>query len=252
MECKKIFKNVLLVCALVVGIFAAIPEKTVYAAGITGSTEPLDAQEINVNTTYTIDYLGNRNADININDIGRDTYFRFTVTKPNDYYLKLLTLAGDSNVYAAILNEDLAERKQISSSKGDSQSVGSLYLDEGTYYLRLEIYSQEVSAKVSVDSISKPAKVTDLKVAMGGWFNSRIDVSWTGIGGVTGYQVQYAQKSSMKGAKSIKETTTSTRIENIKPGKTYYVRVRAYNESSSGKKYYGAWTKVKKIKVPKN
>lgn len=251
MKFKMNVKKMLFTCALFMGLIVTMQTKTVYAQGLEASKEPIDAQEINLNTSYSIDYLGNRNADLNINDFGTYVYYKFTITKPDDYYLKLLTLAGDSSVYASILNEDLVNRKDLSASKGYAQQVKSLYLDEGTYYLKLSIYSEEVSAKVSIDSISKPGKVTDLKVAMGGWFNSRIDVSWSGMNGVTGYQVQYSLKSSMKSAKSIKSESSSASIDNLKAGKTYYVRVRAYNESSSGKKYYGAWTKVKKIKVPK-
>ncbi|RKJ62735.1 hypothetical protein D7Y06_16660 [Roseburia sp. 1XD42-69] len=50
-----------------------------------------------------------------------------------------------------------------------------------------------------------------------------------------------------------KKTTskTSYTIKNLKKGKTYYVRVRAYKKDSAGKKVYSGYTKVKKIKVSK-
>ena len=38
-------------------------------------------------------------------------------------------------------------------------------------------------------------------------------------------------------------------ISTSKSRKTYYVRVRAYKTHSNGKKYYGKWSTVKKVKV---
>ena len=38
-------------------------------------------------------------------------------------------------------------------------------------------------------------------------------------------------------------------IRKLKKKRIYYVRVRAYNKAS-GKKLYGKWSKVKKIKIP--
>ena len=37
-------------------------------------------------------------------------------------------------------------------------------------------------------------------------------------------------------------------IRGLEKGKTYYVRVRAYKKVS-GKKLYGKWSKVKKIRI---
>ncbi len=39
-------------------------------------------------------------------------------------------------------------------------------------------------------------------------------------------------------------------ITGLKKGKTYYVRVRAY-QKADGRKYYGNWSKVKKVKIKK-
>ena len=69
----------------------------------------------------------------------------------------------------------------------------------------------------------------------------------------TGYQCQYATKSSFKSAKKItvkKLKTTKTKIKKLKKGKTYYIRVRNYKKV--GKKvYYGPWSTVKKVKITK-
>ncbi len=67
-----------------------------------------------------------------------------------------------------------------------------------------------------------------------------------------GYEIQYATKSSFKGAKKVtaKKGTSSKEIVDIVPGKTYYVRMRSYY-TTGGTKIYSDWSKSKKIKVKK-
>ena len=50
-----------------------------------------------------------------------------------------------------------------------------------------------------------------------------------------------------------KKTTkkTSYTIKNLKKGKIYYLRVRAYKLDSMGKKVYGKYSKVIKVKIKK-
>ena len=66
--------------------------------------------------------------------------------------------------------------------------------------------------------------------------------------GATGYQIQYSLKKTFKGAKATTMTKTSKTITKLSSGKTYYVRVRAYNKVN-GKNTYAKWSKVKTVKV---
>jgi len=71
----------------------------------------------------------------------------------------------------------------------------------------------------------------------------------------TGYQLQYSmnKKFSKKATmtKTIKRNTaTKMTVKKLKAKKTYYVRVRTY-KIVNGKKYYSAWSKVKKVKTKK-
>lgn len=79
-----------------------------------------------------------------------------------------------------------------------------------------------------------------------------ITVQWKKLSGVTGYQVQAAlDKKFKKGKKTYtvkKAKTTKKTIKKLKSKKKYYVRVRAY-KTVKGKKYYGSWSKAKKVKV---
>ena len=69
------------------------------------------------------------------------------------------------------------------------------------------------------------------------------------VTGATGYQVQYSLKKNFKGAKSKIIKKVKVTLSKLKK-KTYYVRVRAY-KISNGKKVYGAFSKVVKIKIKK-
>lgn len=66
---------------------------------------------------------------------------------------------------------------------------------------------------------------------------------------VDGYQFQYARNRKFTKGKKTKTTPYSfIWVKKLKKGATYYVRVRAYNKAN-GKKLYGKWSKVKKIKL---
>lgn len=99
--------------------------------------------------------------------------------------------------------------------------------------------------------VSKPGKVTGLKVK--NKKKNKIIVSWKWKTSVSGFQIQYAQNKKLtkkKKSKTVGKWTSKNTITKLKKGKTYYVRVRAYKKSS-GKKIYGKWSKVKKIKIKK-
>ena len=67
----------------------------------------------------------------------------------------------------------------------------------------------------------------------------------------TGYQIRYATNKKFKNAKSItikkkrKSSITSKKWKAKK--KTYYVKVRAYMITKTGKKIYSKYSKVKKL-----
>ena len=81
--------------------------------------------------------------------------------------------------------------------------------------------------------------------------DKRFTAKWKKVNGVTGYQLQYSLKKSMKNAKSVKVTNykkISRKITGLKSKKTYYVRVRTYRKVN-GSFYYSKWTSVKKVKT---
>ena len=78
----------------------------------------------------------------------------------------------------------------------------------------------------------------------------KVKVIWKKLTNVSGYQIQYAPNKKFKKAKSKTVKTTSAMIKKLKKKKTYFVRVRAY-KLVDGKKVYGKWSAVKKVKIKK-
>lgn len=64
----------------------------------------------------------------------------------------------------------------------------------------------------------------------------------------TGYQAQISETKKFK-KKTTKvidgKNNSGTEFTGLKPNKRYYVRIRAYNTNSIGKKTYGKWSKTK-------
>ena len=100
-----------------------------------------------------------------------------------------------------------------------------------------------------------PKKVTVKKAAIKKAVNKKgkkVKLSWKKVSGASGYNVRYAlSKKKLKKAKikKIKKNKVSYTIKKLKK-KTYFIQVRAYKVVDK-KTYYGAWSKVKKVKVNK-
>lgn len=92
----------------------------------------------------------------------------------------------------------------------------------------------------------KVKKVTGVKAVRK--TSKKAVVSWKKVTGAAGYQVKYSLKKNLKSAKT-KNVAKKTKltITGLKKNKVYYVKVRAYKKAN-GKKVYGAYSKVVKIK----
>lgn len=80
----------------------------------------------------------------------------------------------------------------------------------------------------------------------------KLTASWKKVSGVSGYQIQYSLNRDFSSVKSVTASSaaSSKTISSLTKGKVYYVRVRSYKKVGS-KKYYSAWSQVKKVTVKK-
>lgn len=106
-------------------------------------------------------------------------------------------------------------------------------------------YSGSVKATFSiVPAATKIGKTTSTKTA-------QVKTKWTKNTSADGYQVAYSTRSSFssKSTRTVKGgSKTSYTAKKLKSGRTYYFKVRAY-KLVNGSRVYGAFSKVKTVKV---
>ncbi|MBO5484014.1 MAG: cellulase family glycosylhydrolase [Lachnospiraceae bacterium] len=93
--------------------------------------------------------------------------------------------------------------------------------------------------KVTLGKVRSPKKKT-------------VQVNWKKVEGAQGYEICLGtDKKIKKGRKKVtvkKAAATKATVKKLKPGKKYYVKVRAY-QTVSGRKQYSKWSTVKSVKV---
>ena len=110
---------------------------------------------------------------------------------------------------------------------------------KGNYSGTKYVYFQIKPKKVSLSSVKSTSK-------------KKMTVKWSKQSKVSGYQVVYATNSKFTKSKktvTVKGSSSKSKtIKSLKSKKTYYVKVRSY-KTIDGKKVYGSYSKVKKVKV---
>lgn len=101
--------------------------------------------------------------------------------------------------------------------------------------------------KENRDNLKKPLKVKNVKAK--NLAGKKVKLTFAKGKNVKGYQIQYATNKNFKQKKSRYITKNQAVLKKLKK-KNYYVRVRAYTKVN-GKKVYGQWSTVKKVKVKK-
>ena len=100
-----------------------------------------------------------------------------------------------------------------------------------------------------IDQICISTKKVKIKKVKG--YKKALEVRYAKVSGASRYQIQVATDKKFKKNKktvTVKKSKTKVKINKLKKKKKYYVRVRAY-KSVSGKKVYGAWSKVRTVKT---
>lgn len=127
-----------------------------------------------------------------------------------------------------------------------------------TYYVKVRAYvldgakNKVYGTYSSVKNITlapKTASTPTLKSKKSG----ELTLTLKKVANAKGYQITYStnKKFTKATTKSTSITKTSTTLKKLKKGKTYYVKVRAFVKNASKKNVYGAYSKVKSIKIKK-
>lgn len=117
-----------------------------------------------------------------------------------------------------------------------------------------KITTISASSKKNLKLYAKWAKVTVKTSSIQSLKNSKpkqIAVSCKKVSGASGYQILYSTDKNFKSKKKLVSKNPKAVINSLKKGKTYYVKVRAFKQDSTGKDVYGKYSTVAKIKLKK-
>lgn len=127
--------------------------------------------------------------------------------------------------------------------KGYGKAYITIQLAEGTNYTAK-------SVKISVNIVPKKVKISSSKFSKGTW-----KIKWKKNKSVTGYHICLSENKEFKSNKKqdVLEKYIHGNIKNhlnlkLGKGKIYYIKIRAYKKVGK-KKYYGAWSNVRRVKV---
>jgi hypothetical protein len=77
---------------------------------------------------------------------------------------------------------------------------------------------------------------------------TKITLKLNPVSGVQGYQIVYANNTGFtSGKKTVTTKALTYSLTNLKKGKTYYVKVRAYKLDSCGNRVYGKYSTLRKV-----
>lgn len=141
-----------------------------------------------------------------------------------------------STIYNSGMNQGLETRPVLPEKNG-----------KFTIKVKVKAYGKQDSDVATFTYNVGPGKPT-VKLTAG---KKKITVKWKKITGANGYVVYRSTKkaSGYKAIKTIKKgSTVSFTNKNLKKGKRYYYKVRAYR-TVNGKRIYGTYSAVKSIKA---
>jgi Fibronectin type III domain. len=173
---------------------------------------------------------------------GKDIYY-VEYTSANRCLLVTLFYEGNLN----------GQREEdIYYTRIDGESKVDIYdIFEGEGISLIGGASNESSDKdTDIQQVTKPDKV-NVKKAVNKEGN-KLNVTWKAVTDADGYQVVYATDSKFTKSKktaSVSSSVYSKTISKLTINKTYYVKVRAYKLDDAGKKIYGSFSKVQKVKI---
>lgn len=119
-----------------------------------------------------------------------------------------------------------------------------------TYYYKILAYGNYSQCNSSYSNVtsSKPAPLEPKSLKLKKKSKTSIGISWKKVSGASGYSVYRATSKNGKYTRVATTKKTSFTNTKLKRKKTYYYKVRAY-KTVKGKKYYGSYSDIKKLKL---
>lgn len=171
-----------------------------------------------------------------------------TTTTPTSSNIADITLSADSYTYTGDYIRPVITVKNAAGQEVDKRYYSVIYAnnkDVGTGSVTLSFigtYSGNAKVTKTFTILPKGTKIAKLKPGA-----KKLNVKIKAQKKQTsGYQIRYALKKNMKGAKMVtlkKNTKLTATIKKLKAKKTYYVQVRTY-KTVAGQKYYSDWSKA--------
>ena len=160
-----------------------------------------------------------------------------------------VSFALKQSASAGTLTYSSSAPKYVSVSKSGKVTIAMNHTAKVAITVKASSTKNYGSASKTVYVYAKPGKMTLAKA-----INVRtqsIQTRWTKMIGADTYQVQRALNNTFsKGKKtySVNGKTNAKKLTNLKKGKTYFVRLRAYDKQTAS---WSVWSKAKKVKVAK-
>ena len=209
----------------------------------TYAVRALKESSMSAYTGKSINYLAQANVSaLNNKDNGIEVKWS-KVSGAKGYYVYRKEGKNSYRKIATITNANTTSYTDTSVKNNNGKAY--------TYTVRA--YANNALAAYTGKSVYRIATPTITSVS-----NSRkgeVDVDWNDVKGAKGYQIQLSSDQSFS-----KDTTDETWVDyadgngititNCEKGDSFYFRVRAYKQNSSGTKYYSAWS-TKSVKVTK-
>lgn len=195
------------------------------------------------------------------NSVGKVKDFRVTKSTVNSISLKW---SPDKNADGYVLYYyDTKKKKDIELQKLEKKvssftvkKISGKKIQKATKYIfKIAAYQKNddvktIGEKVSANGTTKFDTIVIQKIKA---MKRTMTIRWKKVNTMSGIEIYTSLKKSKdyKKVKTIKnKKSTSVKIGNLKSGKRYYVKLRAY-KIVDGKKIYGDYSKVKSVKMKK-
>ena len=186
------------------------------------------------------------------NDFGKVMNMRIHKNTPTTITVAWNTQTSSDGYYVYTYNPSTTAKTRIATIKSPyTNAYTNVNLKPGTFhYYIVEAYKGKTVGEQSaiLTAITTPKKINHKSLTSPS--SGRLKASWNKVHGANGYQIKYSRNSKFTrvvAKKSLSSKYASYTGKGFNRGVTYYVKVRGYKKIGN-KKYYGPWSKVRKVK----